>query len=300
MVWPPAKIEWRDTETPLRGKETMLRTWQRRDFIRLTSSGAGAVALDRINLGLAAPKPLAKFKLGLGTYTFRSLDIVGLIERCHELGVRVIELSHPQYMLPQAKIDAFSVVRDRLRNGQVELASWYCGHLSRRSEIEGLVEGVRLFGVKTVSGSADRDLLDDIDRACEHAGFGFGIHNHYFRDRKFIYESPEDVLSALNGHPHLFATLDTGHMIAIGVDPLEAYRKLRQRVRIIHLKDEDRPDHSVVLGKGNGQMAGFLLTIADDGFRGLGAIEFEEGTDPKQEVAECISFIRNQLSVESG
>jgi len=274
-----------------------VRPSKRRQFIRVASAGAAALALDGIKLGLAGTRPRAKFKLGLGTYTFRSLDIGELIERCHQLGLRAIELSHPQYMLPQAKVDTFSAVRQKLSKGEVELASWYCGHLSKRSEIEPLVEGVRLFGVKTVSGSAERDLLDEIDRACGRAGFAFGIHNHYFRDRKFMYESPEDVLSAVNGRPGLFATLDTGHMIAVGVDPAEAYRKLRRHVRIIHLKDEDRPDHSVVLGKGNGQMAGFLLTIANDGFRGLGAIEFEEGTDPKQEVAECISFIRSQVEL---
>ncbi|MBI4382229.1 MAG: sugar phosphate isomerase/epimerase, partial [candidate division NC10 bacterium] len=45
------------------------------------------------------------------------------------------------------------------------------------------------------------------------------------------------------------ATLDTGHMIACGYDPTEAFHKLKEYVRIIHLKDDDRPGHNVILGE---------------------------------------------------
>jgi len=268
--------------------QTAARLWNRRQLVRLFSAGGMAFALEG----------RAQFTLGIGTYTFRSLDIDGLIERCRQLGLRAMELSHPQYMLPQAKLETFSPAREKLRAGGIDLVSWYCGHLSKRSEIGSLAEGVRLFGVKTVSGSAERELLDEIDGACGKSGFAFGIHNHYFANRKFTYESPEDVLSAVKGRANIFATLDTGHMIAVGVDPTEAYRKLKAHVRIIHLKDEDTPGHGVVMGKGKGNMAQFLYTILREGFQGLGAIEFEEGKDPVREVAECVSFIRNQMRRE--
>lgn len=210
-----------------------------------------------------------------------------------------IELSHPQYMLPQARLAVFPSVREELTSGGVDLVSWFCGHLSKRTEIDALVEGVRSFGVKTVSGSAERELLDDINATCGKAGFAFGIHNHYFPDRKFIYELPEDVLGALEGRPNLFATLDTGHMIAVGVEPTEAYRQLKPHVRIIHIKDEDSPGHSVVLGKGKGNIGQFLRILARDSFQNLCAIEYEEGTDPKQEVSECIRYIRSEVLLES-
>src|SRR6266849_4913597 len=199
----------------------------RRQFIRVSSASAAALAMNGVVSALPEPPLRARFRLGLGTYTFRQLDVRGLIGRCKELQLTAIELSHPQFMLPQAKLEVFPSVREQLTSGGVDLVSWFCGHLSKRTEIEALVEGVRLFGVKTVSGAAEREMLDDINVACGKAGFAFGIHNHYFPDRKFTYESPEDVLSALEGRPNLFATLDTGHMIAVGVDPTEAYRKLK-------------------------------------------------------------------------
>jgi len=161
-------------------------------------------------------------------------------------------------MLPQAKLDEFRSVSGQLKSGGVDLMSWFCGHLTESSGIEAMVEGARSLGVKTVSESAERSLLDEINTACAKAGLGFGIHNHYFRDRKFLYESPEDVLSAIKGHQHIFSTLDTGHMIALGIDPTDSYRKMKGHVRIIHVKDEDVPGHTVVLGKGKGNIARFI------------------------------------------
>lgn len=270
----------------------------RRQFIQTSSATVAGLAIAGRAFGLPESKPRARFKLGLGTYTFRLLNINGLIDRCKELDLRAIELSHPQYMLPQAKLDEFSSVREQLSSSGVNLTSWFCGDLSKPTDIETVVEGVRRFGVKTVSGAAPREMLDDLNAACGKAGFAFGIHNHYFPDRKFAYETPEDVLSALPGRPNLFATLDTGHMVAVGVDPTEAYRKMKAHVRLIHIKDEDVPGHSVVLGKGKGNIGEFLHTVALDSFQGLVAIEYEEGTDPKEEVSECIRYIRNEVNLE--
>jgi len=55
---------------------------------------------------------------------------------------------------------------------------------------------------------------------------------------------------------------------------------------------------TVVLGKGRGDMAQFIRTVARDSFPGLVAIEYEEGTDPKDEVSECAECIRGQARLE--
>ena len=269
----------------------------RRRFIGAISAGASA-AVSASHLR-ASDKPAAAFTLGLGTYTFRNQDMAGLIERCRDLNLRTIELSHPQFMLPQADLSTFATVRQELLAGGVDLRSWFCGDLTKPSDVDRMREGAHLFGVKMVSGSATHELLDAVDAACTKGGFRFGIHNHYFANRKFVYESPQDVLRALNGRTNLFSTFDTGHMIACGFDPTKAYEELKAHIRIIHLKDEDAPGHGVVLGKGKGGMARFLRTISQDQFSGLAAIEYEEGTDPTKEVAQCIAVIRDQVSLEA-
>jgi sugar phosphate isomerase/epimerase len=272
-------------------------TTNRRQFIHSACAAAGLGTFAGGASG-ATSKPRAAWTLALATYSFRSQNMDGLIERCRALNVRTIELSHLVDMLPQADFTKFPEIREKLKAGGVDLRSWYCGDVTTGAPVPRIVEGVHLLGVKMVSGSVPRDQLDALNEACEKGGFRFGIHNHYFENRKFQYETPDDILSALKGRPNLYSTLDAGHMIAVGVDPTEAYEKLKPHVRNIHLKDEDRPGHGVVLGKGKGDLAKFLRTITNDGFNGLGAIEYEEGTDPQQEVAECIQFIREQVTLK--
>jgi hypothetical protein len=104
--------------------------FNRRQFLWAASAGAAGLALP--SAGFAQPtRPRANFRLGLSTYTFRVLDIDHLIGRCKEMNLDFIELSHPQYMLPQAKLDEFRLVSGQLKSGGVDLMSWFCGHLTR-------------------------------------------------------------------------------------------------------------------------------------------------------------------------
>jgi hypothetical protein len=90
-----------NSRTALMKKRSM--AFNRRQFLWAASAGAAGLALP--SAGFAQPtRPRAKFKLGLGTYTFRALDLDHLIARCKEMNLDFIELSHPQYMLPQAKL----------------------------------------------------------------------------------------------------------------------------------------------------------------------------------------------------
>src|SRR5260370_2803646 len=127
--------------------------FNRRQFLWAASAAAAGLALP--SAGLAQPtRPRANFRLGLSTYTFRVLDIDHLIVRCKEMNLDFIELSHPQYMLPQAKLDEFRSVSGQLKSGGVDLMSWFCGHLTESSGIEAMVEGARSLVVKTVFTAA--------------------------------------------------------------------------------------------------------------------------------------------------
>jgi hypothetical protein len=88
----------------------MITTLDRRQFIHSFCVAAAADMLTGKRL-VAETKPRAAFTLGLGTYTFRNQDIDGLVERCRALHLNTIELSHPQFMLPQADLSTFAATR---------------------------------------------------------------------------------------------------------------------------------------------------------------------------------------------
>jgi sugar phosphate isomerase/epimerase len=271
---------------------------ERRDFLRKALTVAGGLGATRAVAGLLVPAgealaAAAKFKLGVGTYTFRGVDTDTELAHYRELGIHYIELSSPPFFLSNLETKAIKPYLEKLRRAEVEMLSWYAGDVHDEPEINKTMEAAKMFGVKHISGSAEGEALLALDRACQKNGLQFGIHNHWFAGRKFTYESPEEVLGALaKTSPAIGATLDTGHMIACGFDPTDAFLKLEKHVRIIHLKDDDVPGHNVILGQGKANMAKFLKTIIEAGFSGLAAIEFEEGTDPFEEVRACVEYVK--------
>ena len=66
----------------------------RRQFLWAASAGAAGLALPSAGFARAT-RPRGKFKLGLGTYTFRALDLDHLIARCKEMNLNLLNYLTP-------------------------------------------------------------------------------------------------------------------------------------------------------------------------------------------------------------
>src|SRR6185369_5542939 len=99
-----------------------------------------------------------------------------------------------------------------------------------------------------------------------------GIHNHFFKGKKFPYESPDEILAALKGRSKTMgATLDTGQFASCGYDTVDAVRKLAPRLKMVHLKDiEAKGDEvNVLLGKGIAKIAEVVAELIHIRYTGL-------------------------------
>jgi sugar phosphate isomerase/epimerase len=259
----------------------------RRGFI--TGVGVGVLSLR-----LAAEK--AHFELGIGTYTYRGVTDEQMIEDLRALKIRQIELSSPNYFLPAVKSNAVRELRAKLDKGGITAVSYFAGDIKTQEDIDTTVSVARELGVNHVSGSAVGDALKMVDSRFSREGLKFGIHNHWFRGRKFEYESPEDLLNAIEGvSATVGVTLDAGHMASCGYDPVQALDKLWSRVQLVHLKDVERSgdDKNVVLGTGIAKSRAVVETLEKRGFTGLVAIEYEAAVEnPQPDVARCVEFAR--------
>lgn len=253
--------------------------------------------LESLPLPIASPK--AKFKLGIGTYTFRSLTPAEMVSWLKQMKVEYIELSHPQFMLPQAKREDFPGLAGLPKGGGINLISWYCGDFKKPDEVQSVMEMANMLEVKHLSGSASGNMLETVDESFQKNGLYFGIHNHWFENRKFEYQSPADILKALSKtSTHVGATLDTGHMVSCGYDPIDAFLKLKDRIRVMHLKDIEAPgdDQNVIFGTGKGKTDEVLKTIVKEGYAGLVAIEYEkEGPHLRADVKRCVDFVMERI-----
>ena len=260
----------------------------RRSFI--AAVGGGILALRTVRA------QNARFELGIGTYTYRGVTEDQMIEDLGALHIRQIELSSPNYFLPAVKLDAVKSLRVKLARGGVTAVSYFAGGIKTEEDIDTTIRVARELGVNHVSGSAVDSALKMVDSSFTREGLKFGIHNHWFRGRRFEYESPEDVLKALDTvSPTVGATLDAGHMASCGYDPVDAIDKLWPRLQLVHLKDVERSgdDKNVVLGTGIAKSRAVVETLEKRGYTGLVAIEYEAAMEnPQPDVIRCVTFAR--------
>ncbi len=243
----------------------------------------------------------AKFTLGIGTYTYRGVSTEQLIENMKSHHLRHIELSSPGFFLPGVTLEKTRELRSKLDAGGIEVPSYFCGDIKTKGDLDLTVQVAKALGAKNVSGSAVGEALQWIDERFQREKLTFGIHNHFFHGRKFEYDSAEDVQKAIENLSNTVgATLDVGHMLSCGHDPVEALKKLRPRLKIVHLKDVERAgdDKSVVLGTGAAKSAEVIKTLIATDFRGLVAIEYE-ADDPQEAVPRCVEFARQHMGVKA-
>ena len=157
--------------------------------------------------------------------------------------------------------------RAKFDGAGIRCVSYYTATIKNDADLDYAVRYARLLGASNVSGDATGPILDAIDKRFQQEGLTFGIHNHWF-PQKFAYESVEDVLSAIAGRSKAMgATLDVGQMAACGHDPVDAVRRLRPYLKVVHLKDvaEAGAEHNVLLGEGIAEIPAVLRELKNCG-----------------------------------
>jgi sugar phosphate isomerase/epimerase len=175
--------------------------------------------------------------------------------------------------------------------------SYYTATIKEDADLENAVRFAKILGVQNVTGDATGGILSRIDQRFTREGLTFGIHNHYFKGEKFAYESPEDVLNAINGLSNTVgATADVGHFASCGHDPVDAIRKLGTRLKLVHLKDIQAADGevNVLLGSGISKIPAVMEELRRQKFGGLVAIEYESEGDVREVMRMDLEFARQR------
>jgi sugar phosphate isomerase/epimerase len=255
----------------------------RRIFLKSTAAGLVASSIPAF--------ALAPLTIGIGTFSYHALTFEDMMEQLeillptNGLHNQQIEMSRGEYMVMSHPSDElFRTAKAKLDKAGIKCVSYYAATLKNEQEVAQAVGFAKLLGAHNITGDATgSDLLKHIDRSVTEAGLTFSIHNHFFPGVKFPYESPEDVLKALEGlSANCGATADTGHFAACGYDPVDAVHKLAPRLNLVHLKDVKAVGHgdNVLLGSGIAKIPEVEAELHRQNFRHLVAIEYEkEGDD---------------------
>jgi len=233
--------------------------------------------------------------IGVGTFSYHLLSLDDMIVELKANRVREIEMSRGEFMLmkPPAQ-EMVETARRKLDAAGIRCVSYYTATIKNQMDLDFALRYAKIFGASNVSGDATGPILHEIDRQFTRAGLTFGIHNHWFPQR-FPYESADDVLRALSTvSSTIGSTLDVGQMAACGHDPVDAIRRLRSRLKLVHLKDVQAvgAEHNVLFGTGIANIPGVIQELKSIRFAHLVAIEFEKDTNDNEDMRELLTYAR--------
>jgi sugar phosphate isomerase/epimerase len=262
----------------------------RRTFARIAAAGAAA------GLRLRAAGTLGTLQIGIGTYSYHGLTMDAMIVQLQALRIKEVEMSRGEFMLlSHPGEERFRGARALFDKAGIRCASYYAATIHDEQELDLAIRFAKLLGAGNITGDATGGpLLKRIDERCTQAGLTFGIHNHFFKT-KFAYESPEDVLRALNGlSKTVGATLDIGHIASCGYDTVDAVRKLGPYLKLVHLKDVAAAggEDNVLLGHGIAKIPEVMAELRKLRFSGLVAIEYEKDGPVEEDLRKEVAFAR--------
>jgi inosose dehydratase len=237
--------------------------------------------------------------IGIGTYSYHNLSIDEMIVQIKRLRIQEIEMSRGEFMLfKKPKAELFESARRKFDSAGIRCVSYYAATIRDEAELDDAIRWAKTLGSRNITADATgAALLKRIDEKCTAAGLTLGIHNHFFKGRKFPYESPDDVLAALKGlSPTVGATADTGQFASCGHDPAEAVRKLAPHLKMVHLKDiqASGDEVNVLLGKGIARIPEVIEELKKANYRGLVAIEYEKEGPVEEDMRIEVEWTRER------
>ena len=176
-------------------------------------------------------------------------------------------------------------------------------------------------GPRRPEGTTDADLvqiskvLEDLGRRLKDEGVKLAIHAHMwaqFENRREI-----DYVLGHTDPKHVWFVLDTGHITAAGIDPVELTKTLGHRIVEFHMKDTkpetrggakvriDRPDMMkdppfFPLGHGGVDFPAIKRHLDSIGWQGFLTVELDSSPfrPPKESARISLEYLRKTLKVD--
>ncbi|MGB6111895.1 MAG: TIM barrel protein [Acidobacteriaceae bacterium] len=262
----------------------------RRSFVKLAAATGLVSVAPRVHA-------LTRLNIGVGTFSYHNLSIDDMIVQLNALRIREIEMSRGEFMLlSHPKAEIFRSARVKLDRAGIRCVSYYAATIKDASDIDNAVRFAKLLGSTIITGDGTETVLKQIDQRLSQERLTFGLHNHFFPNVDFPYQSPAEVLRAISGlSKTMGATADTGQFASCGYDPADAIRKLAPRLRMVHLKDVKAKgsDVNTLLGEGIANIPAVMRELHRQNFAGLVAVEYEKEGPVDQDMAKEIAYARS-------
>jgi len=224
------------------------------------------------------------FKLGVQLWTFRMFSFSDALDKVDSAGIKNVEAFFGQ-KLGGNMTGEFSLKMSPQTIGQIKA-------LLQKKGIQAVAMGVvtpknrqewiqafdiaKALGMSYINSEPLKTQWDMVDSLAGAYNIPVGIHDH---PKPNVYWSPDSVLAAIQGHPHIGSCADIGHWSRNGLNPVDCLKKLEGHIVGVHLKDivkfDDTQAADTVVGMGVIQIRPVLEELKRQNFKGMLSIEHE-------------------------
>jgi sugar phosphate isomerase/epimerase len=296
-----------------------LRTNRRRFLV---TAGTLAAGLGVLRTGAAAPTRLAAgvphaeklgWRLGCLFNCFDPPVLEEAVAQTAALGLHYFEAgSRPAvfHNTPKAHLDPTitpelrRAFQERLRAAGLRLVSYYTYQVKADAAAwRREFAFAKSLGVEILVAEPEPPAFDAIERLCDEFQISLAVHNH---PPKSFYWNLETVLEVCRGRSRRIGVCaDTGHWMRAGIRPLEAVKRLEDRLIEFHLKDRDaygmQHTHQVAWGAGRGELDRVLQEVKRQDARPLFIMEHEEhGPTSMADIVRCVEWFDGQCAMLLG
>jgi len=236
-------------------------------------------------------------KYGLQMYSMRDVtpkDMEGALRDCAEMGYGMVEFAgffgHDADRIRQW-LDRYGLTCSGTHSGADGLLA---------ENLEASIAYHKTIGCENyIVPGADLSTRENLDRfidlvnAAQPILHRAGIQLHYHNHSHEFYPNKDGLMihEELQKRTSLFFELDTFWVFNAGVDPIALMEKLKDRVRVIHLKDGLVGGEGRSLGMGEAPVKQIRAFAIEHGFD---MVVESEGLSPSgpEEVKRCIDFLK--------
>jgi sugar phosphate isomerase/epimerase len=226
----------------------------------------------------------AGFKLGVQMWTFKEFSFSDALNKVDSAGIKNIEAFIGQKlggdMTGKYGLDMSKESRDKLKlllqKKGIQIVAMGVIVPKNKQEWIKTFELAKEFGLSYVTAEPIKSQWDMVDSLAGVYGIPVAIHDH---PKPNMYWSPDSVLAAIKGHPHIGSCADVGHWARNGLNPVNCLKELQGHIIGVHLKDivqfNDSVARDTVVSKGVVDFPAILVELKRQNFQGMLSIEHE-------------------------
>jgi inosose dehydratase len=276
--------------------------FNRRDFIKVTGTGALAAGMPALGSGaMAVAAPVIeeeKFRLAIAGYTFYKLTLDQTLAAMKRIDVKWLGVKDIHLPLDsnQEAIDAFLA-----RAASYGVKPYGVGviYMKTEAEVDRAFRYAKMAGVPMIVGAPNVNLLPYVEQKVKEYDIRLGIHNH--GPDNPLYSGPDDIWAAVKDlDTRIGFCIDIGHTTRLGLDPVAAVKKYHERIYDLHVWDADKAIKTgwcVESGRGIIDFPGLFRTLRKVGYTGTVSLEYtKDMDDPVAGIAESIGYFRGVLA----